>query len=342
MNNYVWGNQETQFFFQLTPEIVLDAIAELGLDVTGRCLTLNSMENRVYEIEVDSSEGFPNNAVVAKFYRPGRWSEEQIREEHQFLKELDDDEIPVIAPLSFSGETLFTLKNHKILYTLFPKKGGRAPDEMNKEQLEILGRMLARLHNVGSLKKSESRIQITPESFGLQNLNFLLENDYIPNHIKSDYQQVVEDICSSASPLFKDITNIRIHGDCHIGNIISRPDEGLFFIDFDDMLFGPAVQDIWLLTPGYDEYAINDRNTLIDSYETMRDFDHRELKLVEILRSLRFIHFSAWIAKRWEDPAFKIAFSHFGQPQYWEIQLNDLRRQKDLINKALNPTPSYY
>lgn len=304
------------------------------------------MENRVYEIEIDNAADFPELItpnVVTKFYRPGRWTEEQIREEHQFLKELVDNEIPVIAPLSFAGETLFKLDDHQLYYTIFPKKGGRAPDEMNIDQLEIMGRMLARMHNVGAATPAKSRIEISPESFGLQNLQFLIKNKMITSpHIQREYQKVVEEICTLATPLFKNIKNIRIHGDCHCGNVISRADDGMFFIDFDDMLSGPAVQDIWLITPGNDQHAIIDRNILLDSYQTMRDFNYLELKLIEPLRALRFIHFSAWIAKRWDDPAFKLAFSHFGEHHYWEIQLNDLMKQKLLIENMLNAETMNY
>lgn len=337
MSDYVWGNEETKFFFELSPEIILDTVTTHKIDVTGRCLQLNSMENRVYEVELDNPEDFnlTNNSVIPKFYRPGRWTKEQIKEEHQFMLDLQSAEIPVIAPLVFDGETLFQCPKTKLFYTLFPKKGGRAPDEMNTEQLEIIGRMLARLHNVGEQKQAEHRIKISPDTFGKQNLKYLMDNQIIPLHLESQYQKAVEEICELAAPLFKETKMIRIHGDCHCGNIISRDSEGLFFIDFDDMLVGPAVQDIWLITPGVDEYAKQDRAILLEAYRGMRNFDAKELKLVEILRSLRFIHFSAWIAKRWNDPAFKKAFTYFDEPQYWQTQVNDLERQKVLIQNDL-------
>ncbi len=337
MSGYVWGAQ-TQFFFQLTPDIILDAVNKIGFIDSRRCLTLNSMENRVFEVEIENQNDFKelkNPYIIAKFYRPGRWSKEQILEEHGFLLELVKNEIPVIAPLVIDGQTLFKLEDHDIFYTVFPKKGGRAPDEMNEEQLEILGRMLARLHNIGETKTAKHRLKIDPVSFGTQNLNFLLENKIIPMHIETIYKDLVENICKISTPLFDKIKNIRIHGDCHWGNIISREQEGLFFIDFDDMLTGPAIQDIWLITPGNDEYAKENRNILLGAYESMRDFDNKELKLVEPLRALRFIHFSAWIAKRWDDPAFKNAFAHFDSPEYWDVQVNDLKNQTLLIEQSL-------
>lgn len=342
MSGYVWGNQETQFFFDLTPETILDTVSKHQCDVTGRVLTLNSMENRVYEVEIDNAEQFhlANNSIIIKFYRPGRWSEQQIRDEHEFLLELYDSDIPVIPPIKFDNETLFKSESTGLFYTMFPKKGGRAPDEMNKEQLEIIGRTLARLHNIGASKPAKARIKISPDTYGKANLNYLLDTKSITSHLEAEYKDLVESICEMTSSWFDGITYHRIHGDCHCGNIISRDSEGLFLIDFDDMLVGPAIQDIWLVVPGIDEYAIQDRNTLIDSYLTMREFNFSELKLIEPLRTLRFIHFSAWIAKRWEDPAFKNAFPHFSEPQYWEIQVNDLRKQKNLIQN-LNQ-PSYY
>ncbi|MCK5882392.1 MAG: serine/threonine protein kinase [Bacteriovoracaceae bacterium] len=342
MSTYMWGDNETQFFFQLGPGLVLDAIDELGLVTTGRCLTLNSMENRVYEIEIDIPEHTITSAsdrfVVAKFYRPGRWTEKQIREEHQFLKDLTEAEIPVIAPLEFDGETLFKLKDHDLFYTVFPKKGGRVPDEMNREQLEITGRTLARLHTVGASRMANHRIQISPETYGTQNSKYLLDNNFIPSHIEPSFKEAIDELITTITPMFDGVSNHRIHGDCHLGNIISR-EEGPFFIDFDDMLVGPAVQDVWLIVPGDDEQAIINRNILLESYDSMRNFDYRTLKLIEPLRTLRYIHFAAWTAKRWEDPAFKLAFPHFGTDHYWSTLNVDLRVQLNKITPLVAPNP---
>jgi len=329
MSQSVWGDKQTEFFFSLTPEIILNAIEKLGLRVTGRCLALNSMENRVYEIEIvtdNETDCVSDQFVIAKFYRPGRWSRNQILEEHSFLNELKEDEIPVIAPLKFEGKTLFLDDTTGLHYCLFPKKGGRMAYEMTEEQLEIVGRMLARIHNVGGSKESEHRLKINLETFAMSNLNYLLENKIIPTHLETQYKNNVEELCHISAPYFEGVQNIRIHGDCHWGNIITRDSE-IFFIDFDDMLVGPAVQDIWLVVPGDDEYSVRRRNILLDAYETMRSFDYRTLKMVEPLRALRFIHFSAWIAKRWEDPAFKNAFAQFGETHYWDTQTRDLNEQ---------------
>lgn len=342
----MWGDKETQYFYQLSPETILNAIDVLGLKTTGRCLPLNSMENRVYEIEVDKDEdeieSISETFVIAKFYRPGRWTKDQILEEHEFLLDLQKEEIPVIAPIEINGETLFTLKEHDIFYTLFPKKGGRAPEEMNSEQLEQMGRLLARMHNVGASKKAKHRITLEVETYGEQNLKYLLDNKFIPPHLEASYKEVAEEIFTLSKPLFENVSTSRIHGDCHWGNVIWRENEGPFFIDFDDMVIGPAIQDIWLVAPGSDKYAVQDRNSIIEGYESMRDFDYTSLKLIEPLRTLRYIHFSAWIAKRWEDPAFKNAFSHFDSPHYWDSQLNDLRVQLQAIKNVINPPDYYY
>lgn len=336
--SYIWGGKETQYFFELSPDLILDTCSEHGFDVTGRCLPLNSMENRVYEIEIENFQDFNlnNNAIIPKFYRPGRWNENQIKQEHEFLFDLKENDLSVIAPLKLNGESLFKLESKGLFYTFFPKKGGRAPDEMKDEQLEILGRTLARLHNIGEMKKAPDRITISPQSFGLENLNFLLEQNILPLHLESTYKTLVEEIVNEITPLFEGIKNYRIHGDCHLGNIISRESEGLFLIDFDDMLTGPAIQDLWLVNPGYDEYAKANQEKLLEAYRTMRDFDSRELKLIEPLRTLRYIHFSAWMAKRWDDPAFKTAFPHFEDSTYWDVQINDLRQQKIKIQQFSN------
>ncbi|MBT7609153.1 MAG: serine/threonine protein kinase [Bacteriovoracaceae bacterium] len=342
MNEYVWGNQETQYFYELNPIMVLEAIEAVGLATTGRCLPLNSMENRVYEIELNQPLGkndSPSDSyVVAKFYRPGRWSESQILDEHQFLLDLNSNEIPVIAPLVINGKTLFKIKDHDLLYTIFPKQGGRNPDELDEEQLEQIGRLLGRIHSVGKSKVSDHRITISPHSFGTQNISFLDKSNAIPSLINNQYLDMAHEIVELMTPLFENIDYHRIHGDCHAGNILHK-DSGFFFVDFDDMLNGPAVQDVWLIIPGVDHRSKQDRLILLEAYETMCDFNYQSLKLIEPLRTLRFIHFSAWLTKRWEDPSFKIAFPHFASDDYWNIGLRDLIDQKMLIEDIINPSP---
>ncbi len=343
MTNYIWGNEETQFFYSLTPELILQAVDSLGIQTTGRCLTLNSMENRVYEVEIDIDESKVHSEsdkfVVAKFYRPGRWSYEQIMDEHNYLLELKDNELPAIAPLVLNGKSLFELEidsKNKIYFCLFPKKGGRTLFEMSTEQIEIIGRLIARIHNIGKSQIAKHRITISPESFGMQNLSYLLNHRTLPTHYENIYKGLVEELVKIITPKFEKVQYHRVHGDCHWGNLIWR-DEGPYFIDFDDMLMGPAVQDIWLIIPGTDQEAQIQRNILLEAYESMGSFDYKSLNLIEPLRTLRYIHFSAWIAKRWEDPAFKQSFPHFGTENYWAEQVSDLRNQINIIQNQNNP-----
>lgn len=333
-----WGDEGTKFFHELTPERILDAVERsLGVRCTGRAMALNSMENRVYELELELDE-LPRNPSarfrIAKFYRPGRWSETQIREEHQFLADLQELEIPAVAPLAFvDGDTLHRLPDAGLWYAVFPKIGGRSPDELSDEQLAQVGRLLARMHNVGASRPAPHRIALTPETYGLASLRYLVDSNALPPELRASFVATVESICALAAPWFADAGQQRIHGDCHLGNLLSGRD-GLFFVDFDDMVRGPAVQDLWLLVPGRDEEAQRQLQVMIAAYEMMRPFDRRSLRLIEALRALRFVHFSAWIAKRWQDPAFPRAFPHFGSERYWGEQLADLREQLGLVQDA--------
>lgn len=323
----------------------MDAVELYDLRPTGRTLPLNSMENRVYEIEIENeSAKTPSESfVISKFYRPGRWSKEQISDEHEFLKDLINAEIPAIAPIEFKGETVFKHTDSGLLYCLFPKKGGRHKDELNDEEVEILGRTMARLHSVGKSKESKYRVELTPQTYGLGNLQMIEEADVLPLHLKKSYPALVKKIVDLITPHFQGRPMQRIHGDCHWGNVlwdVSTETPKPFFVDFDDMVKGLPVQDIWLLIPGRDQEAIQRRNLLLSAYEEIADFDHSSIKLIEPLRTLRYIHFSAWITKRWEDPSFKAAFPQFGTDSYWEIQYGDLQEQLMHINNAFNP--SYY
>jgi len=313
------------FFFQLTPDIILRALEEGGFAPTGHCMALNSYENRVYDLMLDDG-----SHVVAKFYRPGRWSREAIREEHQFLLELRDDEIPVCAPLAFpGGDTIREIEG--IFYTVWPRTGGRAPDELSDDQLGMLGRLLARIHNMGAARGAEHRISLTGESYGLQPLALLRERDLLPAHCRERYAAAVREIVNVYDTLSRDVPFHRIHGDCHLGNLLHGR-EGYFFLDFDDFLTGPAVQDVWMLAPARDTEGLRQRNVFLDAYRVFRDFDPSWLRLVEPLRALRYIRYAAWIAARWDDPAFPAAFPHFCTVQYWEEQTADLEEQLDIIH----------
>ncbi len=342
MTKYVWGSEETQYFFKLGPDAILDAIDEVGFKTTGRCLPLNSIENRVYEIEVDRPDAEINSPsdhfIVAKFYRPGRWSKEQILDEHEFLNDLVEAEVPVIPPIVIDGETLFEMKEHKIYYCLYEKRGGRNPEEMNTEQLEIMGRSLARIHSVGALRGANHRIKLGPESYGVANIEFLKSTDFIPSDIRENYLMMTDQIITKAKTLFTGVATQRIHGDFHKGNIILRGDDS-YFVDFDDMVTGPVVQDVWPICPGDDQQSIIDRNIFLEAYDSIRPFPHEQIKLIPALRALRLIHFSAWIGKRWSDPSFKHTFSYYESPNYWYGQMNDFR---EILAKMSESDEGYY
>lgn len=328
------------FFFQLTPDRVLEAVdsgmKDAGWVCTGRCMALNSFENRVYDVELENtstSDDIPSRIRrIVKFYRPGRWTSEQILEEHAFLRDLQEAEIPAIAPLDFpDGTTLKTLPGTEIYYAIFPKVGGRAPDELSQDQLLRIGRLLGRIHTVGATRQSLSRVRLNPETYGRSNLEFLLQGNWIPIDFQNRYQDLVEKICSSVETQWKDLDESRIHGDCHLGNLLWNS-EGPFFLDFDDMVRGPAVQDVWMLVPGRDAESLRQREVLLEGYQEIRPFNRATLRFIEPLRALRFIHYTTWVARRWDDPAFPLAFPQFGSHQYWRSELDDLQEQYDLIS----------
>jgi len=332
-------SSDTKLFFELTPDRILAAVEEFGFRCPGRVTQLNSMENRVYEVEVELPSNYEPKSPserfkIVKFYRPGRWSKDQILEEHEFLSDLKNQEIPVVSPLlDPSGETLRKLPGVDIFVALFPKQGGRCPDELNDDQAERIGRLLARVHNIGAAKQAPSRLKLTPAVYGIQNLEFLINAKLIPQEILAQYKSTVERICALTETLYSGIPLHRVHGDCHFGNILWGS-EGPFLVDFDDMVQGPAVQDLWLILPGRDNDARQKMNLLLSGYEQIRDFNRGTLNLIEPLRALRFIHFSAWIGRRWNDPAFQRVFSHYGTPGYWREQLGDLQDQLTVIQEG--------
>ncbi len=331
VSDYVWGNSETKFFFELSPDSVLKAMERAGYQTTGRCLTLNSMENRVYDVELQLDEHSKNPSdrfKVLKFYRPGRWTKEQILEEHGFLLELAGQEIPVIAPeTGDAGNSLFLDEGTGIYYAIFAKRGGRAPDELDEEKLAWIARAIARIHLQGETKSAEHRIRLHTDTYGYANMDFLVDKQLIPMELESRYIELAENISDTIVDWVDEAECIRLHGDCHLGNILWR-DSGPLFLDFDDMVMGPPIQDLWLLVGERDgERAEKQWETLIKNYETFRPFDHESRRLVEPLRALRFMHFSAWIGKRWQDLAFQQAFPYYGSFEYWEEQVRDLEEQ---------------
>ena len=330
-----WGDARTKFFFDLTPDRVIAAVEASGLRLNGRCMALGSYENRVYELELEEGAPGIGRRRVAKFYRPGRWTEEQILEEHQFLVELQEAEIPAVAPLPFAdGRTLNTMADG-IHYAIFPKVGGRSPDEFSDDQVARLGRLAARIHNVGASRVASHRIELTPNTYGWQSLDWMLSNDSVPGDIRPRYEAAARAMIQAAERRFQEFPGgapplQRVHGDCHPGNLLWN-DQGPFFLDFDDMVRAPVAQDLWMLLPGRDVEARRQRDILLEAYRTMREFDGHQLRLVEPLRGLRFIHYTAWIARRWNDPAFPSAFPEFGSSAYWHGEALDLEQQLEVL-----------
>lgn len=325
--------QLTGQFFSLTPDRVLTAVEQAGYITTGLCYPLNSLENRVYEVELDDSR-----RVIAKFYRPGRWSREAILDEHRMLAALNEHEIPVCPPIPFEpGDTLRTTPEG-IFFALFPKTGGRAPEDLGQEQLSQLGRLLARIHNVSSSLDLQHRPEISPQTYGLNRLAVILEHTNMPAGLQARYRDAVHRVVDMMLPRFDGIETLVVHGDCHRGNLLFGQ-AGWFFLDFDDMGRAPPVQDLWLLLPGRRAEVQPEIDAMLRGYEAFRAFDHRSLRLIEPLRALRYIRYAAWVAERWEDPSFPRAFPDWGTEAYWEGQVADLYEQLRVMQEEDQAAP---
>ncbi|HBA82664.1 MAG TPA: serine/threonine protein kinase [Verrucomicrobia bacterium] len=317
-------------FSHLTPDVVLNLVEEtLGRRCSNLCRSLTSYINRVYEVELE--EG---GWVIAKFYRPGRWSREALQDEQDFLAELHEREIPVVAPMpSSAGKTLNDY--HGIYFALFPKKGGRICDEPNPQQWLELGRLLARMHGVGALHPPRERIRIHPQISTKQHLEYTLLSDFVVPGLQERYETAVRAVTDLIAPLFDGVENIRIHGDCHFGNILQRPGEPFHLIDFDDMAAGPAVQDLWMLLPGHLRQSQVEMDLLLEGYETFQTFNPKWLQLIEPLRAMRFIHFTAWCARQKRDGGFARLAPGWGTEAYWQQEIHDLEQQRQEIIDAL-------
>jgi Ser/Thr protein kinase RdoA (MazF antagonist) len=312
----------------LTPDHVLDAVESLGLRSDGRQLTLNSFENRVYQVGME--DGPP---LIAKFYRPQRWSEAQILEEHTFVAELAEVEIPAVPPLVLQDKTLHRYGDFS--FALFPRQGGRAPELGDGQTLQWLGRFIGRIHAVGKRQLFRHRPALTPTSFGTESRDFLLEHQFIPMELESSWRSTVDMALQGVARAYEragDVALIRLHGDCHMGNVLWT-DEGPHFVDFDDSRSGPAIQDLWMLLSGNREEMQTQWDEVLKGYRTFCDFDGRELHLLEALRTLRLLHFSAWLARRWDDPAFPVTFPWFNTQRYWQDRILELREQIALMDE---------
>ncbi len=308
----------------LAPEVVLDACDAAGLRADGRLAPLNSYENRVYQVWLDDG-----SSRVLKFYRPGRWSAQQIEEEHAFARELAEREIPVVAPV-------FTGSHAGFHYALYPRRGGRTPELDDAKTLEWIGRFIGRIHAVGGTAAFRFRETLSAKSFGDEPRAFLLQQNLIPADLLQAWKAVTEQALAGVQRCYEragKVKHIRLHGDCHPGNILWT-DEGPHFVDLDDARMGPAMQDLWMLLSGERASMNRQLSDALAGYEDFAELDRRELYLVEALRTLRLIHYSAWIARRWDDPAFPAAFPWFNTQRYWQDRILELREQIALMEEA--------
>ncbi|MCA1926702.1 MAG: serine/threonine protein kinase [Thiobacillus sp.] len=312
----------------LMPDLVLDALDSTGLRADGRLLALNSYENRVYLTGVTDAA-----AVVVKFYRPGRWRDEAILEEHAYTADLAEREIPVVAPLVLKGATLHAHAGFR--FAVFPKQGGRPPEFDRPGTLERMGRFLARIHAVGMREPFVHRPALDVETFGIQARDFLRAGNWLPADLAPAWTGVVDHALDQVAHCYARagaVRALRLHGDCHAGNVLWS-DAGPHFVDFDDCRSGPAVQDLWMLLSGEREQQQAQLNDILTGYGDFAEFDPRELHLVEALRTLRLIHHAAWLARRWGDPAFPVAFPWFNTQQYWQARILELREQIALMDE---------
>lgn len=318
----------------LTPETVLDALDAVGLRGDGRLLALNSYENRVYQVWLEDG-----SSVVAKFYRPGRWSDGQILEEHAFVQELAEREVPAVAPLAPGGRTL--AEHAGFRFSVFPRRGGRTPELDRPDTLKWIGRFIGRIHAVGAVRPFALRPALDAESFGREPRDWLLEHRCVPPDLLEAWRSAAQLALASVAHCYAragTLRTLRLHGDCHAANVLWT-DDGPHFVDFDDARSGPAVQDLWMLLSGDRAEMTQQLDDVLAGYEQFREFEPRELHLVEALRTLRLIHYSAWIARRWDDPAFPAAFPWFNTQRYWQDRILELREQIALMDEPALARP---
>lgn len=333
--------QNTHPYEALTPDAVLDAVEGEGYWSDQRIYPLNSYENRVYQVGIEDSE-----PLIAKFYRPNRWTQEQIQEEHQFSLELAEQELPIVVPLADKeGQTLrrFNAGNSEFMFALYPRKGGQAPELDNLDHLEMIGRLMGRIHGIGAQKDFVYRPTFNLQTFAIDSAEFLLREDFIPTTLIAAYESLSRDLIAVLEQQLKDTpaTHIRLHGDCHIGNMLWR-DDAPHFVDFDDARMGPAIQDLWMLISGERSQQQMQIETILEAYEEFYEFNIQELKLIEPLRTLRQMHYAAWLARRWEDPAFPHTFTWFNTERYWSEHILELREQLAALQEEPLTLPSMF
>jgi Ser/Thr protein kinase RdoA (MazF antagonist) len=316
-----------QPYDRLTPDVVLQAVEQAGFVTDGRVLALNSYENRVYQVGVED-----DTPVVVKFYRPRRWSRDAVLEEHAFSLELAAAEIPVVAPIVRDGQTLFEHEGYA--YAVFPRRGGRWPDLDTHDDRLWMGRFIGRIHRIGATRRFDHRPRLSVETMGEDSASYVLDGEWLPDYLVDRYAAVIDESLRRIRDAFEasaPLRTFRIHGDCHRGNVLWT-DGGPHFVDLDDCMSGPAIQDLWMLLAGSPAEMQAQLRDVLEGYDQFGEFDRVELRLIEPLRMLRMIHYAAWLARRWDDPAFPRAFPWFGTPRYWEDHVRQLTEQMEALD----------
>ncbi len=315
-------------FEDLTPHVVIDIVEEaLGINLTGFASSFPSYINRVYELETVEKD-----RLVAKFYRPDRWLKGAIQDEHDFTIECYEEDVPVVPPIKLANGSTLGEKDG-IFFAVFEKRGGRKFEVLDDESWNRMGSLIGRMHMVGARGSAENRVVLHPEKLTRKEVDYLLAGDFITSSYKESFRRVMDEIILLVAPRFDDFEYIRIHADCHCANILNRMDEGLMLIDFDDMMMGPAVQDLWLLLPDHFHNSRREFDLMLDGYEQFVEFDYFSVKLIEPLRMLRILYFLSWCARQSSDYKFQHNFPDWGSDSFWRRELNDLQHQLNVIKE---------
>ena len=315
-------------FANLSPDLIVDAVEAAGFPSDGRILALGSYENRVFQVGLEDAD-----PVVVKFYRPGRWTDLAIAEEHGFARELAAAEIPVIAPLDLPAEEDLGTGPVPVFggfrFAIYPRRGGQWPELGTEDDRQWIGRFLGRIHAIGAARRFEHRARLSPEAMGRESVDYLLAGDFVAHYIRHRYEQVTAELLDLVEARIAHagtLRYLRIHGDCHRNNVLWTG-AGPHFVDLDDCMTGPAIQDLWMLLAGRPAEMRAQLDEILEGYSKFADFDPVEATLIEPLRALRMVHYAAWLARRWHDPAFPKAFPWFGEARYWERHVAELEEQ---------------